>query len=312
MNSERKIIIYGAGARGQGIYHFFCERGMGQHIAGFCDKNYMELRNHTEIQMYGFDEIKEKNYCFLISMTDKKVAAEVKKMFDANKCAYCTLDELAEMFGEDRVAFNREFCAFFHIRGMDKYFESAEGKAGMDIFWKEDSAFYKYFRKLNIDRVVELACGKGRHVPKYIDGAQEVVLVDILPENISFCRERFKDYQNITYYCNDGKDLQELKTESYTAVFSYDAMVHFELMDIYEYLKDFYRILEHGGCALVHHSNNYKDYRASFANAPEGRSFMSKEVFAYLAYRVGFEIVEQQIIDWGVKDLDCITLLRKR
>ena len=28
------------------------------------------------------------------------------------------------------------------------------------------------------------------------------------------------------------------------------------------------------------------------------RSYMSKDLFAYLAYRVGFEIVEQHVIDW--------------
>lgn len=43
---------------------------------------------------------------------------------------------------------------------------------------------------------------------------------------------------------------------------------------------------------------------------------MSKNIFAYLAYKCGFEILEQKVIDWGtgerlVKELDCITLVRK-
>lgn len=38
---------------------------------------------------------------------------------------------------------------------------------------------------------------------------------------------------------------------------------------------------------------------------------MSKELFAYLAYHAGFEIVEQQVIDWSLEKMDCITLLKK-
>ncbi len=39
---------------------------------------------------------------------------------------------------------------------------------------------------------------------------------------------------------------------------------------------------------------------------------MDKDVFAHLAYRVGFKILEQKVIDWhGVKELDCITLVEK-
>ena len=80
----------------------------------------------------------------------------------------------------------------------------------------------------------------------------------------------------------------------------------------YLYLKDIYRILQQGGRALLHHSNYYENYKADFSNAPGSRNFMSKECFAYLAYRVGFTVVEQKVIDWnGVKNLDCITLLEK-
>ena len=55
------------------------------------------------------------------------------------------------------------------------------------------------------------------------------------------------------------------------------------------------------------------NYKQSFDNAsnPGGRNFMSKELFAYLAYHAGFEIIEQQVIDWSLKEMDCITLVKK-
>ena len=89
-------------------------------------------------------------------------------------------------------------------------------------------------------------------------------------------------------------------------------MVHFEMLDVYEYLKDIYRVLMEGGRALLHHSNYSADYKTDFSKTPHARCFMSKDIFAYLANRVGFKILEQRTIDWyGAKDLDCITLLEK-
>lgn len=38
---------------------------------------------------------------------------------------------------------------------------------------------------------------------------------------------------------------------------------------------------------------------------------MSKECFAYLAYRAGFMVLEQKTVDWSEPELDCITLLEK-
>ena len=159
---------------------------------------------------------------------------------------------------------------------------------------------------------MELACGRGRHVPHYINDAKEIILVDILQKNIDFCRCRFKDEDKISYYVNNGYDLSEIKSESQTALFTYDAMVHFEMMDIFQYLKETYRILVNGGKALFHHSNNTEDYRVTFLTGTGGRNYMSKQLFAYLANRAGLTVLEQQVIDWSKKDLDCITLVEKQ
>ena len=38
---------------------------------------------------------------------------------------------------------------------------------------------------------------------------------------------------------------------------------------------------------------------------------MSKDLFTYMEYRNGFEIMDQVLIDWGKQDLDCISLIEK-
>ena len=164
---------------------------------------------------------------------------------------------------------------------------------------------------MNKKNIVELACGRGRHVPKYLSTENHITLVDILEKNIEICKQRFSGFSNIDYYKNNGNDLKELPDSTYTALFTYDAMVHFELLDIAKYLQETYRILVDGGMGLFHHSNNSSDYKASFSNALHGRSFMSKDIFAHLAYKAGFKIIDQQVIDWIERDLDCLTLVQK-
>lgn len=38
---------------------------------------------------------------------------------------------------------------------------------------------------------------------------------------------------------------------------------------------------------------------------------MSSELFAYMAYRAGFKIVSQDLIDWAMPEGDCLTLVEK-
>ena len=145
-----------------------------------------------------------------------------------------------------------------------------------------------------------------------MEAAGKITLVDILEENMDFCKNRFSGSDKIVYYKNNGFNLEKLDSSSYTSLFSYDSMVHFEMMDVFQYLKETYRILSVGGKALFHHSNNTEDYRITFLTGTGGRNYMSKQLFAYLANRAGLTVLEQRVIDWGKKDLDCITLVEKQ
>ena len=303
-----KIVLYGLGKRGKGIYNYLKSIGCEDIIYGFCDRKAKEIGETWEGVKVYFPEKIEEGVRYCITLLDNDKRKEIQNMIGVENCI--EFGEVADLLNIDRVKFNRDFCAFYHIDDMNSYFEQAENEQG--IFWSLDSTFYNMFQKLDLSRVIELACGHGRHVTNYLDRATEITLVDILQENIDFCRERFGDNEKIKFYKNNGYDLKELDSDRYSALFTYDAMVHFEMMDIYQYLKDIYRVLKKGGRALFHHSNNTDDYKGSFFSSVHGRSFMNKEIFAYLAYRVGFIVLEQSVIDWaGVKDLDCLTLLEK-
>lgn len=309
---EKKIIIYGAGLRGRWCLDFLIWRGLKDCIYGFCDKNAETIGIIEDIKVFTFEQLKDIDLPYVIAIADEKVSDKIYEILhNEGKTVYRWCD-LYKALQETQTTFLRERCAYHHAKYNDKWFVEAENEDEVAIFWGENSVFKKMFDTLNLHNVIELACGRGRHVSHYIQKADHVTLVDILQENICICKERFGDYQGISYYRNNGYNLERLDSDRYTALFTYDSMVHFELMDVYEYLKDIYRVLEVGGKALFHHSNYYMDYSTDFSRAPHARCFMSKEIFAYLAIRCGFRIKEQIVIDWhGVKGLDCITFLEK-
>lgn len=304
-----QIIIYGAGRRGKACYDFIKNRGKEDIIYAFCDRNWESIISLDGKKVISFEEAKKYKVPFLISVVE--ATENIKAMITDADCKWINLEELSLILGEERDQLNHDFCSFFHEDGMNDYFQNAERDESIEKFWNEDTSFYHEFVKLDLENVIELACGRGRHVPHYIKKAGHVTLVDVLQKNIDICKERFKAENKISYYCNNGFNLEELASDRYSALFCYDAMVHFELIDIYRYLKDIFRVLKPGGMALIHHSNNSCDYKASFTNSIYGRSFMSDTIFAYLAYRCGFEIYDQKIIDWEVENLDCISLIMK-
>lgn len=312
MKENKQFVIYGLGTCGKNYYHFLKKRDMAKFVAGFCDKRYQELGGYDGKRCYSYDEARRLDIPFLVSPYDRGVCEEIEEQLRKDGCRYYEMNNLADYLGEDQVDFNRDYIAFYHIENMDGYFNTVENPLHMAVFWNEGEVCSQMFHKLDLTNVIELACGRGRHVGKYLDKAGSVTLVDILDKNIRICRERFQIYDKVHYYCNNGFNLEQLPSEQYTALFSYDAVVHFEMMDIYEYLKDIYRVLVKGGKVLIHHSNYDKDYTASFINSPHGRSYMNAGIFAYLANRCGFHILEQKVIDWAeVQELDCVSLLEK-
>ena len=192
------------------------------------------------------------------------------------------------------------------------YYENAERSVA--FFWADKSHFKPLFEKLDLTHVVEIACGHGRHVPHYLENAGHISLVDVNVENIDFCKERFSD-EKIGFFHNDGRSFPGIEDGSATAVFSYDSMVHFELLDINAYLIETKRVLRPGGRALFHHSNYIQSPENPQWSNPHGRNFMSAEIFRHLASRAGLSVLTQIVIDWGKGakksfQLDCISLLQ--
>lgn len=304
------LYIYGAGMLGEKICHLIQKSG--RQIEGFVDTyKHGEMSVGSKVyRIFAPEELNNReNITVVISVLDASARGEIIKKLQELGLPYKAVEEV--LYPElPAIERNRKLVADYHVEQMDDYFEKAEGKSALNVFWAENSLFRKMFDRLDLTSVVELACGHGRHVAMYQDRAEKITLVDILEKNISICRQRYGESDKISFYINNGHDLQEIEDASKTALFTYDSMVHFELMDIYSYLLETRRILKRGGMALFHHSNNTENYKINFATGRYGRNYMSAEIFAYLAHRAGLEVLEQQLVNWReCKDLDCITLV---
>jgi SAM-dependent methyltransferase len=192
----------------------------------------------------------------------------------------------------------------------EAYYEYAE--KNVDDFWKPSSAFRLKFAHLDVRNVLELACGRGRHSWVMRDWGNRKTLVDIVPANIDFCRNRFRDNNDVSFLANDGKSLDPLPNEVFTSVFSYDAMVHFDHLVIYSYLLEIHRVLRPGGMALLHHSNYAANPGGKYTLNSHWRNFMPPGLFYDYCLKAGLNIVEQTVIPWGEhQQIDCLSLIVK-
>lgn len=304
-------VIYGAGSRGKKFFKMLKKEGV--IVECFCDAKAEEIHsvdiNDVIVPVITFEKLFDLGLCqVVVGIANGGVHDEITTKLMKHGIKVVQIPELLYKKSDDIVENNRQFIKMYHLQEMQDYFNDAE--KNLDVFWGESSNFLKYFKKLDLTNVVELACGHGRHVNCYKENANSIILVDILNDNIEYCKNRFAGEIKIGYYVNSGYDLSEIESESQTSLFTYDAMVHFEMWDVFNYLKETKRILKNGGMALFHHSNNTENYKITFETGVGGRNYMSKDLFAYLCNRAGLSVVEQEVIDWSSPKLDCITLVR--
>ena len=154
-------------------------------------------------------------------------------------------------------------------------------------------------------RLVELACGRGRDAAHILPRAGSVTLVDVNESNIAACRLRFPDQPQQRFIHNTGNDLPGIADASQTPLFCYDALVHFELLEVLAYLTEARRILAPGGRALLHLSNSMENPEGNYRQNRHWRNFGSLDSARHLAARVGLPVLEAKVIDWsGEPELD--------
>ncbi|MCW8084108.1 class I SAM-dependent methyltransferase [Sabulicella glaciei] len=190
------------------------------------------------------------------------------------------------------------------------YYDEAERFT--EVFWTPSFVFRPRFEKLDLSNVIELACGRGRHAAQCIDRCGMLSLVDVNRSNIEACRRRFAGHRNVRFLVTPGNSLPDCPDGTFSALYCYDAMVHFELLDIVDYLRETRRVLQPGGRALLHVSNNMSNPGGHYHQNTHWRNFGHVDIVRHLADRLGLSVLEHEVFDWsGAPNLDAVLLLER-
>lgn len=189
------------------------------------------------------------------------------------------------------------------------------------LAWKKSIVKNFIFPNISKDKtVLEIAPGHGRWTVFLQKEVKMLHLVDLNEECIEFCKEKFKDHNNLSYWINNGRSLEFIEDKSIDFVWSYDSFVHMEKDVIEAYFSEFSRILRENGLILIHHPGRrhktlklyfltklgrpgivlYQIISMGFKNIRKTgwRSNVSKELILSLAKRHNLR-VDEQINTWG-------------
>ncbi len=181
--------------------------------------------------------------------------------------------------------------------------------------------------------ILEIAPGFGRWTQFLAHQCQRMVLVDLSQKCIQACQQRFSNCSHLSYYVNDGKNLDFIPDQSVDLAFSFDSLVHVEEDVLSAYLEQLAGKLSPDGVGFIHHSNlgEYKNYLAGVNKLPYRlKKLLSAkglvetfEVqwraanvtaagFEQLARQAGLICISQEVINWqSQRPIDCISVFTR-
>jgi ubiquinone/menaquinone biosynthesis C-methylase UbiE len=185
---------------------------------------------------------------------------------------------------------------------------------------------------------LEIAPGHGRWTGYLAERAGRLILVELSPSCLEYCRRHYAGRPKMEFYLTDGSSLPAGLDGQLDLIWSFDSFVHIAPQEIASYLRDFRRVLKPGGAAVIHHANRfhytlwlagmrkwgtawtylYRTLSIGMQECVDGwRSPVSRQLFARLARESGLDILEQ-FQRWGAggrygvpRHNDLITVMRR-
>lgn len=102
--------------------------------------------------------------------------------------------------------------------------------------------------------ILEIGPGAGRWTEFLKDVATDLTVVDLSPQCIEICRERFGEGGNIEYFVTPGTDLSFIDSETIDGIWSFDVFMHISPPDVSSYLRELARVMKPGGQGVIHHA----------------------------------------------------------
>ncbi len=191
----------------------------------------------------------------------------------------------------------------------DPYFPAAQNV--MSQQW--DEIIWALIKDFDFDAVLELAPGAGRNTAMLCRVAKKIYAVDYNSYALKQCRDKFglsHDGCDIEYHVNNGADLEMIPGGAVSAVYCWDAAVHFDKSVMEGYVREFARVLRPGGRGFIHHSDLGEEANKNIKKNPHWRSNVSRESFAQMCRDNDLRVVTQADIPWS-DIVDCGTIFEK-
>jgi ubiquinone/menaquinone biosynthesis C-methylase UbiE len=177
--------------------------------------------------------------------------------------------------------------------------------------------FLKFIGNRKEISIADLACGAGGMAGELLTYCnsnnikiKRFLLIDVSESNLEFSKNRLHhidDSLEIETYFSSGNGFDQYTSESVDFLYCWDAMVHFDILDVVGYLKTLKKVVNNQ--AFFHHSN-YNVLTNNISNNPHMRNFMTKEVFHQICISLGYSVLNQEVISWiKSKDHDCLTVV---
>jgi len=169
---------------------------------------------------------------------------------------------------------------------------------------------------LPCDHLLEIACGHGRITTRLLPHCQRYSGLDLAPNCVAHCRQRFAGEPRAEFLVGDGKSLSGIEANSIDLAFSWDSLVHAEAEAMEGYVTEFARVLRPGGVAWLHHSNlgahRDGDGLLTVANPHWRATSVDQQSLRDWAEHAGLAVLSQEVLQWGgATDSDCITVLQR-
>jgi SAM-dependent methyltransferase len=164
-------------------------------------------------------------------------------------------------------------------------------------------------------RAMEIAPGYGRLTAYLKNYVSSLTLVDLTPQCIRACEQRFDADTHLQFFVNDGRSLSFAADNSIDFVFSFDSLVHADMAVMGAYLEEIERVLAIGGWAVLHHSNLAAELeRVSGTTGPFSHRLRARDVSAdriaeAAAKTDTLHCAAQELLCWDDSSLlrDCIS-----
>lgn len=175
----------------------------------------------------------------------------------------------------------------------DSYSETWEERVGKSVYmhlgdeWSEkeitEARYLKYAKPYltKNDLVLEIGPGGGKYTEYLLRDCRHLVCVDVSSKMLRRIRKRFTDVTNLSSMKIDGISFNPFPPASVDFAFSFDAFVHLEPEDIYNYLVELKTVLKPGGKACIHTSNmlskgGWEKFKGGYRLSLGGKRFVGK------------------------------------